>query len=73
MFASPTRAAPAAAKTAAAETGLCDGPHAGHPNGYGAGTAVRRLQLADLVAIEGLAARVVPKGGFGYLAGGAGN
>ena len=75
MSASSTKTAPAATKAAPApaEMDPYEGPHAEYTDGYGAGTAVRRLQLTDLIAIEGEAAKVIPKGGFDYIAGGAGN
>jgi len=48
-------------------------PHAIYTGGYKAGTEVKSLKLNDLIEIEQMAAQVIPKGGFGYIAGGAGD
>lgn len=40
---------------------------------YKAATEVKSLELLDLIEIEQQAAKVIPKGGFGYIAGGAGD
>ncbi|WP_231973232.1 alpha-hydroxy-acid oxidizing protein [Variovorax sp. HW608] len=48
-------------------------PKVTYTGGYKAGTAVQELELLDLVEIEQRAAKVIPKGGFGYIAGGAGD
>jgi lactate oxidase len=41
--------------------------------GYKASPEVTSLELLNLIEIEDLAAKVIPKGGFGYIAGGAGD
>ena len=48
-------------------------PEVAGTGGYKAGSAVRALQLNDLLEIEKQAAQMLPKGGFGYIAGGAGD
>jgi len=48
-------------------------PQAIYTGGYKAGTEVKSLQLNDLIEIEQMAAQVIPKGGFGYISGGAGD
>jgi lactate oxidase len=48
-------------------------PKVVYTDGYKAGTDVRALDLIDLLDIEQRAAQVIPKGGFGYIAGGAGD
>ncbi|PUA19489.1 alpha-hydroxy-acid oxidizing protein [Glaciimonas sp. PCH181] len=55
-------------KALAAET-----PHAIYTDGYSAGTEVKRLLLNDLIEIEGMASKIIPAGGFGYISGGAGD
>jgi lactate oxidase len=48
-------------------------PSVAYTGGYQAGTEVKALELINLIDIEQMAARVIPKGGFGYIAGGAGD
>ncbi len=50
-----------------------DAPHIAYAGGYKASTAVTALELLDLIEIEPRAAKVIPKGGFGYISGGAGD
>ncbi|MEO6278698.1 alpha-hydroxy-acid oxidizing protein [Roseateles sp.] len=48
-------------------------PKVAYTGGYKAGSAVRALKLNDLLEIEKQAAQILPKGGFDYIAGGAGD
>jgi lactate oxidase len=50
-----------------------DTPSIAYTSKYSAGTAIQDLNLIDLLDIEQRAATIVPKGGFGYIAGGAGD
>jgi lactate oxidase len=78
MATSSDKAAPAAATNAPptatpAEMNPYAGPHAEYTGGYSAGTAVRKLQLTDLIAIADEAAKVIPAVGFDYITDGAGS
>ena len=48
-------------------------PKIAYTGGYKASMTVRDLDGADLLDIEQQASKVIPKGGFGYIAGGAGD
>lgn len=65
-----------AAMAALGPTGVASAegtPSIAYTGKYKAGTAVQDLDLLDLLDIERRAATIVPKGGFGYIAGGAGD